>query len=154
MSIFDTDTFLSATTVEANATKFDPIPESDYNAVIADTEKAVTVRSFARKDGSGDMHLLEVQWIIDNPQLAEDLGRTELRSRQSIFLDIDANGKLETGSGKNIGLVRLRDALGQNEPGQPWSPSMLRGSIPCLIKVTHRMNGEDVYDEVKSVVAI
>lgn len=151
MSMFDPDTFMSSSTTEASETRIEPVPEGDYPAVIGGDEGDVKVRQF-NSARTGDTYTsLDVTWEIQDAQLAVQLGRKTLRVRQSIFLDLNESGGLAMGPGKNVSLGRLRDALGQNRPGQPWSPANLRGAGPALIKVKHRMVEEDVYDEVKGV---
>lgn len=152
MTDFDPDAFMSGTTTEANAEKFDPIPEGDsYHGVI---EKAEVNQFRGKKDPSKTYTSLNITWAIDDPALAEKLGRQSLTCRQSVFLDLNDNGALATGANKNVGLGRLRKALGQNQPGKPWSPAMLEGAGPCLLKVEHVINGEDTYDQVTKVAAL
>lgn len=144
--MFDPEMFLNVTTNEANATTLEPIPEGEYIATI----KEVKPRQ------SGDYVLLDVVWTIDDAALAEQLGRKSVTVRQSIFLDITETGGLATGKGKNVGLGRLREAVGQNRPGQPWSPGMLAGAGPCRITVKHRTNddGSQIYEDVRQVAAL
>jgi len=52
--------------------------------------------------------------------------------------------------GKNVGLGRLREAIGKNEGA--FSFRDLVGQIAQL-RVKHRMNGEDTYAEVRGVKA-
>lgn len=75
---------------------------------------------------------------------------------QTIWLDISGSGGLDTSKGKNVGLGKLRDALGQNREGQPWSPGMLVGQV-ALIRVGHSIDKRDnvtVQAEVKAVAAL
>jgi len=66
------------------------------------------------------------------------LGR-EPKVRQSLMLDVRADGALEFGKGKNVGLGRVREALGQNSTGRPWSFPMLGGQL-AKVKVKHRLD--------------
>ncbi|MGH2638967.1 MAG: hypothetical protein ACRDF4_06765, partial [Rhabdochlamydiaceae bacterium] len=45
------------------------------------------------------------------------------------FLELTSSGAIDFGKGKNVGLGRLREALGQNKIGKPWSFNMIRGSL-------------------------
>jgi hypothetical protein len=52
--------------------------------------------------------------------------------------------------GKNIGLGRLREAVNMNDENTPFSFAMLPGQA-ATISVSHRVNGEETYSEVKGV---
>jgi len=66
------------------------------------------------------------------------------------MLDLDSQGRVDMSKGKNIGLGRLREAVGKNNEGEQFSFSMLPG-LMAKIAVTHRINGEDTFAEVKAV---
>lgn len=149
---FDTDNFLD-TQIEQNIdTAFEPIPEGDYPAVVMDGDNAINIRSGVSAKGNA-WCMMDINWIISDDQLEEELGRSPVRVRQSIFLDMTEQGGLDLGKGKNRQLGFLREAVGQNGEGQPWSPRMLQGQ-PALINVGHRPNQDNpeiIYDEVKRV---
>lgn len=46
----------------------------------------------------------------------------------NFYLDINSEGHLEFGPNKNIPLGQLRAAVGQNNPGEPWSLLNLKGA--------------------------
>jgi len=52
--------------------------------------------------------------------------------------------------GKNIGLGRIREALGMNKPGEPFAFSMIAGRMAKVI-VSHRPVGEDLFPEIKKI---
>jgi hypothetical protein len=52
----------------------------------------------------------------------------------TVWLDVDDNGNLDTSEGRNVGLGRLRKALGQNEGA--WNPPMMKGKGPVMVKVS------------------
>ena len=92
---------------------------------------------------------LNVTWDIQNPELAKQLGREKLQVRQSVFLDMK-DGKLDMDKGKNIGLNRLREALGQNVEGKKWSPNDLKGNLAKIkTKLVAGKNGD--FPDVESV---
>jgi hypothetical protein len=96
---------------------------------------------------------LDVEWTINDEELKKSLGRTP-KVRQSIMLDLTADGNgIDFGKGRNIGLGRLRTALGQNQNGQPWNFSML-GNQVARVKVKHRMVEDKIYSEVSDVATI
>ena len=82
--------------------------------------------------------------------MKELLGRDKVTVRQGIMLDITDSGGLDMGKGRNIGLGRLREAIGLNTPGQPFSFSMVAGRV-AKVNVSHRIDGENIYAEVKGV---
>lgn len=138
--------FLSASVEGASSTSIIPIPEGEYQAAIAD----VTMRHFLYKkaDRAGMTgYSLDVNWEINDAAMAEQIKR-EPKIRQSCLLDL-ADGKLDMSEGSNISLGRIRDAVGQND-GSPWSPNQLIGSV-AIIQVNQRMDGEDIYNDVKKV---
>ena len=144
--MFDPEELLNAQASDANQTRMDPVPEGEYQAIIEDVQ--------ASKIGDKEIPVLNVRWKIEDPELAQRLNRQEVQVRQTVFLDIDESGSLATGANKNIQLGRLREAVGQNKKGQPWSPRNLIGAGPALVSVTHRQDKNDpeiVYDQVQRV---
>ncbi len=140
---FDADAFMNTEVNEANETKFTPVPEDTYVAICTGVKARV----------AGDNQVLDLTWEIDNPGLAEKLGREKLTVRQSLFLDL-VNGALDFGPNKNVQLGKAREALGQNKSGKAWSPRMLEGAGPAQIVVKHRVDKEDssiIYDGVSKV---
>lgn len=131
MSAFDPDQFMSMTVDGANDTEYATIPAGEYPAMIADAKMA------EREGKEGNkFYPLDIQWQLINPSqdLINAMGRDKIIVRQSVFVDFTDGGSLDMGKGKNVGLGKLRDALGQNTPG--WRPGMLIGAGPATIKVT------------------
>ena len=149
MSTFDPSTFMGQVYTEQGETTFKPIPEGDYTASLSGEEK-----DFAIRVNKGGSVVLDLFWVIEDAQLAATMNLASVRVRQGIFLDLDPNGKLAWGTNQNVTLARLRAALGQNEPGKPWSPTRLCGAGPALVTVKHRADKEDaekVYSEIAAV---
>lgn len=147
MSAFNPDTFLNSETNEANATTYVPVPEGEFNASIKDVKPRVL------SDGRA---VLDLSWIVDDEQARVETGMAEPLVRQTLWLDITEQGGLDFGKGKNVGLGRVREALGQNQSGKPWAPGMLIGGV-AKIKVTHSIDKRDnvtVQANVSSVVAL
>ena len=138
--VFDPDTFMSMTTEEASETSFRPIPEGEYMAVISKIEGRTPK----------GMSILDITWEIDDEAVRAETGMDSPQIRQSIFLDINSEGGLERGPNKNVQLGRLRSALGQNNPGQAWSPAMLEGRV-ARISTSQRIVEDNIYSDVKSV---
>lgn len=146
MGMFDPESFLGTQTKESNSTVMIPVPEGEYNAVVV----SVAARQI------NDKVILDVVWKIDSAEVAAATGREENSVRQSIFLDMTSNGGLDFSKGKNVGLGRLREALGQNKDGKPWSPRNMEGQVARVL-VTHRIDKNDdsiVYADVKRVASL
>ena len=105
-----------------------------------------------KKDPSQVYTFMDVTWNLQvGPAILEAISREKATVRQSLIVDLNAAGTgLDFGKGKNIQLGRLREAVGQNQDGQPWSPARLKGAA-ANVKIKHRVDGEDTYDEVDVV---
>lgn len=144
MSAFDPDNFMNSSTEEASDTQYVQVPEGEYPASIA----AVTPRT--TQTGKA---LLSIQWKVDSEEAREATGMAEPTVYGTIWLDLKEDGSLDMSRGKNVGLGKLRDALGQNAPGKPWSPGMLIGGV-AKIKIAHSIDRRDnvtINAEVKAV---
>lgn len=146
--MFNPDTFLQGTVTESNDTKKIPCPAGEYLAI---AEK-VEARPWQSKDGTKSGVALDITWAVDDAAVKEVVGRDTVQVRQGIMLDLLDNGFLDMGKGKNIGLGRVREAVGLNAPGQPFSPAMIQGRM-AKVTVSHRVDGEDIFDEIKKVAA-
>lgn len=154
MSTFDVNSFASMTITESNSTRMAPVPEGEYNAVILGPFNDQG-KSGLRTTSKGSL-ILDVQWQIDDAAAAEATGVKNPTVRQSVFLDTTPAGGLDMGPGKNTGLGRLREALGQNQKGTPWTMNNIIGSV-ARIRVSHRIvrdeatGEENIYADVKGV---
>jgi hypothetical protein len=147
MSTFDPNTFLDMTTTDANSTQALPVPAGEYIAMV----KEIKARPWtSRQDPSKSGMALDVTWSIDDAAVKEQLGRQEVTVKQGIMLDVTETGGLDMGKGKNVSLGRLREATNLNHPGQPFGFRMLEGR-PAKVKVEHRIDGDNIYAEVKQV---
>lgn len=144
MSAFDPDLFMNTTTTDANDTNFAPVPVGEYQASIKEVKAAT----------AGDKPVLNVTWAIDSDEVREETGLASPTVRQTIWLDLTEQGGLDNGKGKNVGLGKLREALGQNTPGKPWSPGLLVGQV-AMVQIGHRSgkNPGEVFADVKQVAA-
>lgn len=153
--MFNPETFLSTTHTEAADTSLSPVPEGEFTAVSSPIT-ADSLRQFdiKRGDRAGTKGMaLDLEWTINDDAVKAELGRTP-KVRQSIMLDLTSDGMgIDFGKGKNVGLGRLRTALGQNQNGQPWNFSML-GNQVAKVKVKHRIVEDKIYAEVSDVAAI
>ena len=150
---FDPASFLSQETTDQMDTSFTPIPAGEYPAMV----KSVDARQQpSTKDPAEVWTILDVTYAIDDQGVREETGLPEPTIRQSIFLDIGDDGKLDTGKGKNVNLGRLREAVGLNQPGQAFSFGSLVGQA-CIVAVKHNPSKDDpeiVYANVSKVAAL
>lgn len=148
--MFDPNTFLEMSTQDANSTVAVPVPAREYTAFI----EKIEARQWQSKDDPSKAGMaLDVHWNIDDAAVKRELERDKVTVKQGIMLDLTETGGLDMGKGKNVGLGRLRDAVGLNVPGQPFSFRMLEGR-PAKIVVGHRTDPnkpEAIYAEVKAV---
>lgn len=154
-SPFNPEQLLNTQVNDANSTELIPIPEGEYTAV----SEPITAESFKefdikRGENAGKKGLnLYISWAINDEsgQLKELIGRPP-KARQSIMIDRGPGG-IEMGKGRNVGLGKLREALGQNQTGRPWAFSMLGGQVAKIV-VKHRIDGANTYAEVTAVTKI
>lgn len=148
MPDFDPDSFMHQTYTEANATREAPLPEGEYQGTISKVNPP-------RQTQNGYV-LMEVHFLVEHPELKDELGRDKSTARYTLFLDMTRDGALDFGPGKNVSLGRLRTAVGQNIAGEPWSPSQLEGQ-QANIRVKHTPDKNDpeiVYTDVRGVSAL
>ena len=138
---FDPDAFMQQTVDEPMATTLLGVPEGEYTAMVGDFDsKAFRTVSVTNKNTgiASDRAVLEVPFLINDDTLKAKLGREQITHRETFWLDMTADGRLDTGPDKNVRLGQLRSALGQNSANAPWAPSMLRnmGPVRIVIKTT------------------
>lgn len=147
-SAFDPQAFLDSSVTEANDTKVIPVPMGDYLGVI---EKIVP-RQWTSKDHTSSGLALDITWIVEDEDVKAFLGRDTVTVKQGLMLDVLPSGQLDMSKGKNIGLGRLREAVGLNTPGQAFSFQQLPGMM-AKVSVKHRLVEDDTFAEVKAVTA-
>lgn len=143
---FDPATFLNTTHDEAMDTKVVPCPVGEFPGL---AEK-VDIKPWAARDGSSSGLKLVIMWDIQDESVKAVTNRDPTRVKQDQMLDLTDAGGLDFAKGKNVGLGRIREALGLNTPGEPFAFSMIQGRM-ALCKVSHRISGEDIFDEVKAI---
>jgi hypothetical protein len=170
LSPFDADAFMGQSVDTALDTKRPIVPAGDYRATIGEFNAENGFRSFvSEKEGKNygrEFTMFMPPFVLaDDPRLAEYLQLTGLEratvSHRGMFLDLVDNGQggqtLDKTKGKNVDLGQLREAVGQNAEGQPWSFSQLIGAGPVMVKVVHepdKNNAELKYARVGRVVKI
>lgn len=124
---FDPDQFLHTSTEGALDTEFPVVPAAQYRAVVDDIK--VKSGTMSKGENVGNLWVsININWSIQDEALKEEMERDKVIVRQNVFLDVDNQGTIQTGKGKNVMLGRLRAAVGQND-GSAWSPAMLIGQM-------------------------
>ncbi len=148
--MFDASEFLNQTVEGSLDTRIEPLPEGDYRAVIDDVDAKQ-----GEKDGN-PWTLLLVKWLITDEEALSAANREgKVWVNQSMMLDLNDDGHLDTSEQKNVRLGKLRDALSQND-GSPWSFGMLQGQA-AMLRVGPRPDKNDpevIYNDVKAVVPL
>lgn len=150
-SNFDPTSFLGDTITGQMDTKITPVPAGGpYPAVIT----KVAARQFdGKKDPTKTYTSVDVTFEIDDATARQATGLDHPTVRMNLFLDLTAQGKLDTSKGKNVQLGRLREALGLNDPNRPFSFNDLLGRA-CMVEVDHRPNDNspgDFYANISKV---
>lgn len=133
MSAFNPESFMNSTVNDANSTQYEQVPEGEFQASIDTVTPRTTTTGKA---------LLNVKWKVDDEGVRTQTGMAEPGVFQTVWLDVTESGGLDFAKGKNVQLGKLRDALGQNAPGKPWSPGMLVGGV-AKIRVKHSIDKRD-----------
>lgn len=143
MSAFDPDLFAQTAITGANDTRFAPVPEADAALVQA---KSYKIRSTDK-----GYVILDLTWSVQEQAARDATGLEDPTVRQSIFLDTDGSA-LALGKGKNVGLGKLREALGLNDPTKPFRFDDIVGRM-ARAKISHRITPDgDTFAEVKGVI--
>ena len=150
-SLFNPETFLAETVTGAMDTKYPVIPAGEYAAI----SKSITARKMpnTKHPDQGSFTVIDITWAIDDAGVKEATKLENPTCRQSVFLDLDAEGKLDTSATKNVQLGRLREALGLNSADQEFSFSQLVGQ-PALVKIEHSPNPTDADNPYSNVTKV
>lgn len=155
-SPFDAGAFMGASIDAALDTVVKQCPEGEFRAMIDDFDESA-FRTFTSKNNGKDYTVFGPPFVIQDPTVAASLGRDKVTVfHKGMFIDIGADGGLDTSSGKNVDLGRLRAAVGQNAAGA-WSFNNLKGAGPVMVKVIHEADANDPekkYARVSKVVKI
>jgi hypothetical protein len=107
----------------------------------------------SRQDPSKNVTVADITYEIDDQGVKTATGLDSPTVRQSVFLDLTPQGKLDMSKGKNIQLGKLREALGLNDPNKSFSFADLPGRA-AIVGVEHTPNEKspgDVYANVAKV---
>jgi hypothetical protein len=139
-STFDTEAFLAAQQETALSTKYViPPADTEFQAVcISEGNTSLRVRSGDRSDGEGKWYQLDLWWRIDAPDTPYN-GRAV---KQSFWLDMTEDNRLDFNDGKNVKLGKLLKDLGVMVKGRSWSLGGVVGR-PAVIICSHQENADD-----------
>jgi hypothetical protein len=150
---FDPNAFLDASTTEA-LVKRPPLPAGTVlTGIIVDAvarswqsnKPDAKVKSGIAVDLKIELDLTQI------PGLADTIGTPKLTMTPGIMLDMKDDGKaIDWSTGKNGNLRRYREALGMNNPGEPFSIRQMVGRA-ILVKTKLREYQGEFYDEVDTV---
>jgi hypothetical protein len=141
--MFDPEMFLNS-----EVTK----PMSTTRPAMSEMETQGYVKKMQFKNPKDDLIVLELFWVADSEQARQETGMEEPTVKQSLWIDLNDDGFLDTGEGKNVDLGKVRKAVGQNGEGA-WSPAMLEGATATLfiIQDPGKDGDDNIYNRVKSV---
>lgn len=140
MSAFDPNVFLNQTVDQSNSETRLLVPEDEYQGIILPDKIQVSKVDWAE----GTFYKLNLQVEIIDPlgKVRAVTHREKNIVRYDVNLDLNEAGNgLDMREGMNVGLGRLRAALGQNVPNRPWSMSMLGGQV-IAFKLKHKLDKE------------
>ena len=129
-------------------TKLPLIPAGEYPAQVTKIEG----RNLETKNGTRTV--VDITWGIDDAGVKAETNLDNPTCRQTLWLDLTDSGKLDTGQAKNVGLGRLREALGMND-GE-FNFDMLLGQM-AMVSVIHNPSKDDpetIYANINKVGAI
>ncbi len=149
MSTFDPQAFLDTQTTETNDTRILPCPVGEWPATVEN----VDIKSGVSQKSDEPWTRLNVKWAIEGTPANQLAERAKIVTTQGVMLDITESGGLDMGKGKNVQLGRLREAVGLNAPGTPFSFRMLIGR-QAKVSVTHREYEGNLFDDVKGAVKL
>lgn len=153
-SAFDVDAFVNSTTEAPLPTRMLPIPVGEFLAVVSSHDKWCEVRAITEGKMAGRV-IADIHFDILDDNVKAQMGMDTVRIRESYFLDLTPDGRVDFSPNKNVKLGRLRDACGQNKPGIPFGN--LKGAGPVRISVIQEPDEKDasiIYNRVKAVTSL
>lgn len=146
MALFNPETFLDDDAGGVLSTERTLVPTGTYsNCYIKDVKPSEGIIGKGERAGEPWARMVFV-WVIDDDAVRQELNKSEVVLSQGIMLDLDSNGKLDEGKGRNIRLGKLRQALGINDGPVKWRDFIGK---PATIQVGHSIyNGNPVEDVI------
>lgn len=153
-SAFDVDAFVNSSTEQPLPTRMMPVPVGEFLAVVSSHDKWIDIRSITEGKMAGRV-IVDIYFDILDDSVKATMGMETVRLRESFFLDMTPDGRLDWGPNKNVKLGRLREAVGQNKAGIPFGN--LKGAGPVRISVIQEPDEKDasiIYNRIKAITSI
>lgn len=143
---FDANTFLDSAINGPTSTERILIEPADYSAFVADVKAA---QGFSEKNNA-PWARLDVVFEIEDEHQKERTGRNRLVLTYGIMLELDENGDIAEGRGKNVKLGKFRKALGKND-GDFVPRELLH--LFAKVKVGHEIYNNEPQEKITAVSA-
>ena len=148
MSMFDAESFLDATITDVQ-TKRPPLPAgSDWIGTIGTPKVRVNQ---GKADPTKTYTGVDIPVKLDTSSL-KDYPESVILT-YGFLLDLNDSGGIDLAPGKNGRLRTLREALGMNSPGAPFSFRSIEGR-QIRVKIKHEPYEGEIYDRVDSVAKV
>lgn len=143
---FDPTAFLNVEIAEPTVRR-PPVAPGDYLATIGE----VTAKSWQSesKGTSGMRYVVPLKVEVPADQQPV-IGTPTITLTDSIMLDLNEQGGLDLGVGRNGGLRRYREAVDMNKPGDVFSPAKMQGRM-VKVKLTHDLYQGEIQERVGGV---
>ena len=152
---FNKEAFLNQTVEKVMDTSRPPFPE-DIHEDLQITKVDITDGIISKGDRKGKPWAqLNLTLGTNDPDIKAEMKITDedrmATVRYDVFLDLDDDGNLDVGEGRNIGLGKLRQAVGQNNEDE-WTIMDLHLATVPYTQVKHRFNDDgDAFANVTRV---
>lgn len=151
MSVFDPESFGLTEINGATSTERIPIPEGEYLATVKD----LVLPPRKIDTAEGPRWVTGIVWEIDDQNVRDITGQPRPRCRQDMWLDINEQGGLDMGKGKNVDLGKARAAFGLNDPSKPFRFDHFRGKAArILVKNNTQKDGANAGQVFSNVTKI
>lgn len=145
MSTFDPEAFLHTVFTESSITQVPPPPEGEYIGTIRPGSLQL------RFVGEDNIPLLEMVFNVAGEEVQRTTGQPQVGVRYTCWLEKGPNG---VDIKNSVRLGRLREAIGLNTEGQPWSFSQFEGR-QARVQVVHETGADgEVYAKIRRVTKI
>lgn len=143
---FDANSFLDSQISGANSTERILVEPGVYSAFVADLKSAT---GFSEKNNQ-QWARMDVVFEIQDEHQQERTGRARILITYGIMLDLDANGDLDMGRGRNVRLGKFRKALGKNDG--PFNPRELM-HLYAKVDIKHEIYNNEPQEKISGVSA-
>lgn len=146
MTQFDPNAFLNVEFAEPTVRR-PPVAPGDYLATIGE----ITAKSWqSQEKGTSGMRYVVPLKVEVPAEQQQAVGTPTITLTDSIMLDLNEQGGLDLGVGRNSGIRRYREAVDMNKPGDVFSPTKMTGRM-IKVKITHDMYQGEVQERIAGV---